>query len=169
MRELDLRLTELSDYLKISRVTLYRYIELYEDGKRKGIERRALSLFDYIENAPNIGKKNVMSYIINMVSEENRGEGSIVSAMVEYIKSKNRSEEKIALIRTIIEKESLDALIPYINNCIAILEKEDMSEEETVQVSKYVIFYRDVTSNKPINITEQRETAKILKGWGHRL
>ena len=55
IRDLDLRISDLAEYLKISRPTLYKYIDMYEEGDRSTIDTKILNLFDYIQNSKNIG------------------------------------------------------------------------------------------------------------------
>ena len=60
LKELEIRITELADYLQISRTTLYKFIELYDSGQQKDVNPSVRKLFDFIENNELIGKKNVM-------------------------------------------------------------------------------------------------------------
>ena len=69
IRDLDLRISDLAEYLKISRPTLYKYIDMYEEGNRSTIDTKILNLFDYIQNTKNIGSNNVIYYIMNNIVE----------------------------------------------------------------------------------------------------
>ena len=64
LKELEIRITELADYLQISRTTLYKFIELYDSGQQKDVNPSVRKLFDFIENNELIGKKNVIGYIL---------------------------------------------------------------------------------------------------------
>ena len=37
LKEKDIKITELADYLGITRPTLYKFIDIFDDGKIKGI------------------------------------------------------------------------------------------------------------------------------------
>ena len=65
LRELDLKITELADYLQISRPTMYKFIEYYENSEFDLINKKVLKLFNYIAEHELIGKKNVINYILN--------------------------------------------------------------------------------------------------------
>ena len=69
LRGIDIRITELADYLQISRPTMYKYIEAYDAEQFSEINNKVLKLFNYINNNPLIGKKTVMNYILNNLVE----------------------------------------------------------------------------------------------------
>ena len=77
LKELNIRITELSDYTSLSRPTLYKFLGFYEKGRYKNINDNVLRLFKYIDGTPNIGKANVIAYIVNnldVTSEVAEGE-----------------------------------------------------------------------------------------------
>ena len=76
IRDLDLRISDLAEYLKISRPTLYKYIDMYEEGNRGTIDTKILNLFDYIQNSKNIGNSNVIYYIMNNIIENSNTNNS---------------------------------------------------------------------------------------------
>ena len=70
LKELGIRLTELSDYFNISRPTIYKYIEHYEEGKLDQINPLVRTVFVFIESKDVISKKEVVTYIINLLDRE---------------------------------------------------------------------------------------------------
>ena len=48
LKEIDLRLVDLAELLKISRPTAYKFIELYEIGQRDKFDSKILRFFDYV-------------------------------------------------------------------------------------------------------------------------
>ncbi|ATG97159.1 hypothetical protein [Mesoplasma lactucae] len=62
---MDIKISELATYLNISRPTLYRYIELYDSGHTKEINRQVLKLFKFIEKNKFASKNKVIKYILN--------------------------------------------------------------------------------------------------------
>jgi hypothetical protein len=163
MRKMDLRITELSEYLNISRVTLYKYINMYERGTKDGMDLQVRNLFDYIEKTPNIGKRNVMNWLLVNIVEQNDNSGDLVSLVNQYQSSDSRSDDKIKFLNYIILRSEMDSLIPYFNSCMDLLAKESLSDNEIIQLSKFVLFREDVTTNKTVTVTKIKETKKILK------
>ena len=49
LKDIDLKITELSDYMQISRPTMYKFIEAYDDGNSSIINKHVLKLFKYID------------------------------------------------------------------------------------------------------------------------
>ena len=50
LKKLNIKITELADYLKISRPTMYKFIELYDSNKYEDITKNVKKLFDFIKN-----------------------------------------------------------------------------------------------------------------------
>ena len=114
---MDLRITELSEYFHISRMTLYKYIDMYESGTKDGIGSKVLDLFDYIETTPNIGKRNVINWILlNTISGSNNKADDVVNLVNQYLSNKKRSEDKIKFLKLILSNPEMDVLIPYLNS-----------------------------------------------------
>ncbi|MFW6272812.1 MAG: hypothetical protein ACOC2U_03430 [bacterium] len=65
LKALNLRLTELSTYLKISRPTLYKYIESFEKKEYQKIDYHVLDIFKFINKRTTKSKLSVIEYIIN--------------------------------------------------------------------------------------------------------
>jgi len=162
IRDMDLRLTELSGYLNVSRATLYKYLDNYENGKMMGIDPKVRKLFNYIEKTPSIGKVNVINYIItNLMESEN--DDDLTTAISRYQQSDNHSEEKIKFIRNIVKTSELDGVIPYLNICIQLLSKESQSEIECEQLAKFILFKDSVAGNKPVTQSDLKKTKKKIK------
>ena len=72
---MELKITELSGYLQLSRPTMYKFIEAYDVGDRSVINKHVLKLFKYIDENPLIGKRTVISYILtNSVEKKELGD-----------------------------------------------------------------------------------------------
>ncbi|MBW5383471.1 helix-turn-helix transcriptional regulator, partial [Brachyspira pilosicoli] len=103
IRDLDLRISDLAEYLKISRPTLYKYIDMYEEGDRSTIDTKILNLFDYIQNSKNIGNSNVIYYIMNNILENsntNNGEEDKRMKIKSLLKTENKSKEDFIYMLT---------------------------------------------------------------------
>jgi hypothetical protein len=148
LRELDIRLTELADYLQISRPTLYKFIEYYENERYKRIDKGVLSLFRYIDDTPDIGKKNVMGFIIQNISNMTDGKDeSLIRIVTEYLDCPNVSEEKITFIKNVIKTDRLDDLIPFMNVYVSLLRKKSPTKEERLRLNEFIRFRDEIITN----------------------
>lgn len=67
LREIGVRLVELANYLKMSRPTMYKYLELYENQEYTKIDKVTYDLFSFIEGTENLTKPGLMNYLINKI------------------------------------------------------------------------------------------------------
>ena len=114
LKDIDLKITELSDYMQISRPTMYKFIEAYDDGNSSRINKHVLKLFKYIDENPLIGKKTVVSYILtNLVEEKELGdtaENRIYNQIKRYLIS-NPESVKSQFIELVVQKTDYDDAI----------------------------------------------------------
>ena len=149
LRELDIRLTELAEYLQISRPTLYKFIDMYDNKRYRSIDKDVLGLFKYIDETPDIGKKNVMSFIIHNITRANDGaERDLIQIVTKYLSESDPPKEKIDFIKNVIRTDGLDGVIPYLNTCLILLKKKVLSDEDRIQLRKFVLFRDEVMTNK---------------------
>ena len=132
IRDLDLRLIDLSEYLEVSRPTMYKYIELYEQGHKEEINSRVLTLFDYIENNySNISKNNVINFILNnivRVEAENISKNESKRIKIKnLLKKENKSKENFIYMLT--EDNFFDPILDYLMECRKLSDKK-LSDEE---------------------------------------
>lgn len=62
LKNSQVRLFELANYLNISRPTLYRYLQLYEDENYDQVEKKSLDLLTFIHNSRLINRPIIMDY-----------------------------------------------------------------------------------------------------------
>ena len=133
LKEMELKITELSDYLQISRPTMYKFIESYDNGDVSTINKHVLKLFKYIDENPLIGKKTVVSYILNNLVEEkelgNTTENRLFNQIKRYILA-NPESAKSQFIGVIVQKTDFDDVITYLLKVYPLLRKRKLSEEE---------------------------------------
>lgn len=118
IRDLDLRISDLAEYLKISRPTLYKYIDMYEEGNRNTIDTKILNLFDYIQNGKNIGNNNVIYYIMNNIiqnSNTNTMEEDKKMKIKSLLKTENIVKEDFIYMLT--EDSFFDSILDYLMKC----------------------------------------------------
>lgn len=133
IRDLGLRLIDLSEYLEVSRPTMYKYIELYEQGHKEAINSKILTLFDYIENNyPTIGKNNVINFILNNIvrlEAKNIGENEDKKIKIKnLLKRENKSKENFIYILT--EDNFFDPILDYLMECKNLSNKKLSAEEK---------------------------------------
>ena len=164
LKELDIRITELADYLHMSRPTLYKFIESYDQGKTRGIDKNVLDLFKYIENSPYIGKKNVISYIINNLSPDlTSNETALESSVKNFEKSKTYSKEKADFIQVLTNSPFFDSMIPYLNRCNELLSKDNLTEGEKEFLARFLLFRDDIENNTELTKKEKTKAKQILE------
>lgn len=139
-KALDLKITELADYLQISRPTMYKFMDMYEAKDYANINKKVLKLFDYINDNELIGKKNVVNYILTNladVKELGEKEDTIdIKSVKKYLIS-NPDSEKSQFIIKCCKKSGYDMFIHYIMEIAPLLKKKDLSEEELNKLNPY--------------------------------
>ena len=145
LKDIELKITELSDYLQISRPTMYKFIEAYDSGDNSIINKNVLKLFKYIDENPIIGKKTVVSYILtNLVEEKELGDSSenrLYNQIKRYIIA-NPESTKTQFIEVVIQKTDYDDVIKYLLKIYPLLKKRKLSDEEIA----YLKPFDDITS-----------------------
>ncbi len=166
MKELDIRITELCDYLHFSRPTMYRFIDNYEAGKYRGIDRGVLSLFRYIDETPNIGKKNVISFIINNITIEtdDSSDSSFIALAKKYENSKSASELKTEFMEKLMSSSELDDIADYCAECERILVKEILEEEDYRKIGRYVLFRYEIENQPEFTAKQMKIIKKLTEG-----
>lgn len=140
LKELEIKITELAQYLQISRPTMYKFIELYDDGKKKEVNKNVKKLFDYIEENPLIGKKHVINYVLTKLSVLQETDTNEVNSIVQSIKtyvSSNPSSEKTQFIETIASESQFDLVIHYLIEIRPLLKKKKLTDEEKNKIRPY--------------------------------
>ena len=161
MRELNIKMTELSEYIKVSRPTLYKYIESYEEGDYESIPNRVVSLFKIMEK-PEVTKEQVISYIISSFKEEDGNDAG--DAVRRYLSDPSSSSSKVEFLQKVATTDCLDSIIPYLNDCIDILSGENIDDEQAYQVARLVLMRSKVIRNLPLKDEELKEVKEILRG-----
>ena len=130
IKELDIRIMDLANYMEMSRPTIYKYIEMYETGYRNEIESRVLTVFEYIDNNENIGKTNVIKFILENISkiEENISETEKKKIQIRNL-LKHQNETKEDFIYLISEDNFFDPILGYLIKCKNITDKK-MTDED---------------------------------------
>lgn len=114
LRDINVRLVELATYLKLSRPTIYKYLELFEEGDFGKIEDATCAMFRYIDETPQLTKPALMNYLINNILPTSQVLGeNYVSKVAEAIKAlkesnKPEDQEKLAKIENMLFGSKLE-------------------------------------------------------------
>ena len=161
LRELGIKTTELSSYMKISRPTLYKYVGLYEQGEYKDIPNNVLQTFKYIDKHKKLTKEQVISFVILEFADE---QGSTKKEVIRnYLLSKGNNDPKISLMYQLITTDSLDDIVQYLIKSSSILDEEEINDEEFYQVARLINLKNDVITNSPVT-DEELSKAKAIVG-----
>ena len=160
MRELNIKMTELSEYVKVSLPTLYKYIESYESVDFSSLPEHILKLFKLMEN-PGVTKEQVVTFTISSFSETDANDSR--EKIRRYLANPSSSARKIDFIANLVESDCLDDLIPYLNDCISILSKEKIDDDGTYQVARLLLMKSQLSRNLPLKGDELEEAKKLAE------
>ena len=141
LKEIDLRITELADYLQISRPTMYKFIDYYDQENFDLINKKVLKLFNYIVENELVGKKNVINFILNnLVDIKELGsneEKDAFNSIKKYMIS-NPESKKSKFIELIAQKEIYDKLIFYLVDIYDIVKKKKLTDAEKDKIAPFL-------------------------------
>lgn len=141
LSSLKIKISELSQYLSISRPTLYKYIELYEDDKYDEINTSILKLFDYIMDNPYIDKNNVIVYILNNIAnvkiiESDDDNFKKINTIKKYL-TNNPTSKKAELFYKLARTKKFDDLVDVFLTLINLMSKKTLSNDETIYLDNF--------------------------------
>jgi predicted transcriptional regulator len=103
LKEINLRLVELANYLNISRPTMYKYLESYEQRDYSKIDKITFDLFSFIDSNQDLTKPAVMNYLINNIVSADQvfGENYVakIAEAIKKLKESPNEEDKNKLKR----------------------------------------------------------------------
>lgn len=133
IKEMDLKVTELSDYLQVSRPTLYKFIEYYDENNFDLINKNVLKLFNYIVENEFIGRKTVISYILNNLVEvkplADKEENAVIRKLKKYI-LENPESKKSKFLEQCVNSKFFDDIITYLPEIADISRKKEKNDQE---------------------------------------
>ena len=160
LRELGIKTTELSDYMRISRPSLYKYMELYEAKDTSAIPEKVLRTFRYIDRYKSLTKEQIVVFVICEFSDINNSDKK--EAIRRYLLLHGPNDAKIGLMYALISTDSLDGLVPYLTESAAILEEPEIVESDLYKVSRLVNLKSDLMKNNPVSDEEIEKARKNL-------
>ena len=129
LKSMDLKITELADYLQISRPTMYKFIEAYDAKNFDLINKKVLKLFNYINENELVGKKNVVNYILTKLAD-------IIKIIKKYIISNPESKKSQFIVKCATESE-FDDIISYLIKVYPLINKKGLSVDEENLLNPY--------------------------------
>ena len=141
LKQMDLRITELADYLHVSRPTMYKLIESYDKKQFKALNNETLQLFNFIKENELVGKRGVITYILNNFSDDTTSD-DIEGQVINYLKS-NPDSKKSRFIKECVTNETFDKVIYYLADLIPLLNANETDERE----NSFLAPYRELLSN----------------------
>ena len=160
LRDLGIKTTELSGFMKISRPSLYKYIELYESKEYKQIPEKVFRVFKYVDKYKNLTKEQIIAYTIGEFSDTETSDKK--EAVRNYLLNKGMNDSKIDLMYVLVTTDSLDAVVQYLASAGKILDEGDLDDSKIYQVSRLVNLKHDIMTNTPLNEEEIKKTRSIL-------
>lgn len=140
LKEMDLRITELADYLQLSRPTMYKFIECYDNGEFEQINKKVLKLFNYINENELAGKRNVVNYILNNLVEVkqlgSKQENDTLSLIKKNILT-NPESKKSQFVKLVAQKDTFDKIIYYLMDIYEISKNKNRSQDEENKLKQY--------------------------------
>ena len=133
LKDMDLRITELADYLQVSRPTMYKFIDYYDSHNFELINGKVLRLFNYVMENELAGKKNVVNFILNnLVDLKELGddaEQKVFKSVKKFIVS-NPQSKKSQFFDVCVKTDEFDDVIYFLVDIYPLLRKKNLSDEE---------------------------------------
>ena len=160
LRNLGIKTTELSEFMRISRPSLYKYIELYESNEYKLVPEKVLRVFKYVDKYKNLSKEQVIAFTISEFSDTDVSDKK--EAIRNYLLNKGANDPKINLMYVLATTESLDGIVQYLISAGKILDYGDYDESKIYQVARLVNLKSDIMTNKPLSEDEITKAKTII-------
>ncbi len=133
LSDLHLGITELSEYIHISRPTLYKFISLYDSNNKKDVPNNITKLFDFIMKNELIGKNNVINYIFNEILLIRKNDNELINQLVFF----DKNSKKYKFIEHIVSHNNMDSIVYFLVDIINISSKTKRSDSEKKKLDIY--------------------------------
>ena len=160
LRELGIKTTELSEYMRISRPSLYKYIELYESKDTSAIPENVLRTFKYIDRYKSLTKEQVVIFVICEFSDLNNSDKK--EAVRKYLLMHGANDAKVELMYELVIGHSIDDLVPYLTDSARILNEPDVDSSSLYRICRLVNLKSNLMKNVPPTEEEIEEAKKNL-------
>ncbi len=137
LREMDMRITELADYLKISRPTMYKYIDCYDEAKFDLINKDVLAVFNYIVENELVGKKSVIGFLLSRTKPTSNSESSVINEIEKYLAG-NPDSKKSKFLRDCFFDENFNDIICYLADITKFIKTDVLSETDIKKIQPFL-------------------------------
>lgn len=144
LKEMEFRKTELSDYLRISRPTLDKFILEYDSGNRESVKPRVRKFFDYIgDDSHPVGKKSAVKFLLTNLADDDSGDGEKVEEeteeflQVKHYLLENPDAAKSKFIALLVQKTDFDDIAEYLLKIQPLLRERRLTEEQIALLKPY--------------------------------
>ncbi|STQ86140.1 hypothetical protein [Helicobacter muridarum] len=120
LRELDIKIIDLTRIFGISRPTVYKMIENYERGELTEVRMECISLFNYITQNKYVTVNQVQIYVAE----------NILTRRQTKREPRFDSINKEAFIKILLDCNHFDCLLGYFLSCYKLLEKDNLNSDE---------------------------------------
>ena len=145
LRRSKVSICDLANYFRVSRPTMYKYIESYERQDFDEIPKKELQLFKYLEEHPNIKKENLISYIfselIDVLPIEINSKLKALNDTKLIVKKYGLFSNEVKLIGFMASDESLHKAVSFLADVSELLNKKEKTykEEEILNIYKKLL------------------------------
>lgn len=114
----DVSLVDLAEFLDISRPTMYKFIELYELGQRDKLDSRILALFDFVNAEQELDKPKILSYIVEHIIKPRNPyqRNELIQSLI--VKD---NPTKVELIDILCQESIYEPILEYLLKCQNII------------------------------------------------
>lgn len=165
LRQLGIKTTELSEYMRVSRPSLYKYVGLYESGEYSSIPEKVLRVFRYIDRHSKLTKEQIISFTICEFAEGETSDKK--EAIRNYLMRNSTNDPKVRLMYAIATTHQLDSIAEYISRACIRLESADLDDSDLRQVARLVLMRADVESMQPLSEEDEARARKELGEWAN--
>lgn len=167
LKDLGIRLTEMSEYFNISRPTLYKYIENFESGNIEQIPNSIRNVFLYTMQKTVISKKEVINYIINLfVRDLIFNEQDLLLNEVHEKLKKSASNETLKFILNWLDHPEYTKFMINFNAFERLLKSKSNIDKQIVE-DNYTFYSMIYDLDNPEN-KNSKKIEKIIKYLNNR-
>lgn len=114
LKQKDFSVTELSEYLEITRPTLYKYFDLYDNKVWKSIPKEILKFFKLLTKNPLIGKRYLIKYLIDDYKKDEHEKNLDLILIIRKYNPKLDDDEINFIIECITDKKLIKKTLKII-------------------------------------------------------
>lgn len=166
MRDLGIKMTEMAEYLRISRPTLYKYIDLFESGRSSDIPSDIAEVFRFMSGSECKSKEKAVSF---MIGNRMDGTGSAVKdVIIRFVSSRPDFDPKMRFIHSLVSTGCIDGILPYLENSLGIMSRGASDESELYQEARLLLLIDAVSKNIPLTGPELEKARRLAGGSDER-